>query len=64
MTFLFFTHILAAARFLCDRVAVIHQGEIVETGRAAQVIRDPQHDYTRKLIAAQPKFAYGGSNAR
>jgi len=61
VTFLFITHNLAAARFLCDRIAVIHNGEIVETGSAEQIIRDPQHDYTRKLIAAQPAFVYGGA---
>jgi peptide/nickel transport system ATP-binding protein len=60
VTFLFITHNLAAARFLCDRIAVIHNGEIVETGPAEKIIREPQHDYTRKLIAAQPVFAYGG----
>jgi len=61
VTFLFITHNLAAARFLCDRIAVIHQGEIVETGTAEKVIKDPQHDYTRKLISAQPSFTYGGA---
>lgn len=61
VTFLFITHNLAAARYLCDRIAVIHNGEIVETGLAEDVIRKPQHDYTRKLIAAQPAFAYGGA---
>ena len=60
VTFLFITHNLAAARFLCDRIAVIHNGEIVETGPADKIIREPQHEYTRKLIAAQPAFAYGG----
>jgi peptide/nickel transport system ATP-binding protein len=59
VTFLFITHNLAAARYLCDRIAVIHHGEIVESGSAEQIIRDPQHDYTRKLIAAQPAFTYG-----
>lgn len=59
VTFLFITHNLAAARFLCDRIAVIQQGEIVETGTAEQIIRNPQHAYTRRLIAAQPAFAYG-----
>ncbi|MEK6195314.1 MAG: ATP-binding cassette domain-containing protein, partial [Deltaproteobacteria bacterium] len=60
VTFLFITHNLAAARFLCDRIAVIHNGEIVETGPADKIIREPLHEYTRKLIAAQPAFAYGG----
>ena len=63
VTFLFITHNLAAARFLCDRIAVIHHGEIVESGPAEKIIREPQHDYTRKLIAAQPAFAYGGAGS-
>ena len=63
VTFLFITHNLAAARYLCDRIAVIHNGEIVETGPAEKIIREPQHDYTRKLIAAQPAFAYGGAGS-
>ncbi|MCG6909166.1 MAG: ATP-binding cassette domain-containing protein [Deltaproteobacteria bacterium] len=64
VTFLFITHNLAAARYLCDRIAVIHQGEIVETGKTEEIIRAPQHAYTRRLIAAQPKFAYGGAEGK
>jgi peptide/nickel transport system ATP-binding protein len=58
MTFLFITHNLAAARYLCDRVAVIHDGVIVETGVADDIIRNPQHPYTQKLIQAQPGFSF------
>ena len=56
MTFLFITHNLAAARYLCDRVAVIHDGRIVEVNTAQKIIEQPQHPYTRKLIAVQPSF--------
>lgn len=56
MAFLFITHNLAAAKYLCDRVAVIHNGNIVEIGTTKEVIENPQHDYTKKLIAAQPGF--------
>ena len=56
VTFMFITHSLAAARYLCDRVAVIYEGEIVETGTADTVIRNPQHPYTRALISAHPHF--------
>ena len=56
VTFLFITHSLAAALYLCDRIAVIRNGEIVETGPARNVIRNPQHPYTRELIRAQPRF--------
>ncbi|MBU0464480.1 MAG: ATP-binding cassette domain-containing protein [Proteobacteria bacterium] len=58
MTFLFITHNLAAARYLCDRIAVIHNGVIVETGSADMVIKNPQHPYTKKLILAQPGFNF------
>jgi len=54
MTLLFITHNLAAARYLCNRVAVIHNGVIVETGMADDVIKNPQHPYTKKLVLAQP----------
>jgi peptide/nickel transport system ATP-binding protein len=59
MTFLFITHNLAAARYLCDRIAVIHEGHIVEVNTAENIIRNPEHPYTRKLIKVQPGFKYG-----
>jgi peptide/nickel transport system ATP-binding protein len=55
-TFLFITHSLAAALYLCDRIAVIRGGEIVEKGPAKQIIRSPAHPYTRELIKAQPRL--------
>ncbi|WP_457553217.1 ABC transporter ATP-binding protein [Desulfobacula sp.] len=58
MTILFITHNLAAARYMCNQIAVIHNGVIVETGMADIVIQDPQHAYTRKLIQAQPGFNF------
>ncbi len=58
MTFLFITHNLAAAKYLCDHIAVIHEGVIVETGIAGDIIRNPQHPYTQKLIQAQPGFSF------
>ncbi len=58
MTFLFITHNLAAAKYLCDRVAVIHEGHIVEVNTAEQIIRNPEHPYTKKLIEVQPGFRY------
>lgn len=58
VSFLFITHDLAAARFFCDRIAVIHKGRIVETGRTNEVIGNPRHDYTKALINAQPRFSF------
>ncbi|MBW1941746.1 MAG: ABC transporter ATP-binding protein [Deltaproteobacteria bacterium] len=56
VTILFITHSLAAARYLCDSVAVLYRGHLVEIGSADDVIRDPRHPYTQALLDALPKF--------
>jgi oligopeptide/dipeptide ABC transporter ATP-binding protein len=56
VTLLFITHNLAAARYLCDRIAVIYRGTLVEMGNADEVIRHPAHPYTQALIDALPRF--------
>lgn len=55
-TILFITHNLAAARYLCDRIAVIYRGHLMEVGPADDVIQNPKHPYTQALIDALPKF--------
>jgi microcin C transport system ATP-binding protein len=57
MSMLFITHDLGIVRKIADRVCVMTRGKIVETGRTADVFRDPQHEYTRHLLAAEPKGA-------
>jgi peptide/nickel transport system ATP-binding protein len=59
MTFLFITHNLAAANYLCGRIAVIHEGHIVEVNTADRIIQQPEHPYTKKLIQVQPGFNFG-----
>jgi oligopeptide/dipeptide ABC transporter ATP-binding protein len=56
VTLLFITHNLAAARYLCDRIAVIYKGTLVEKGSADEVIQKPCHPYTQALIDALPRF--------
>lgn len=51
---LLITHDLAAAGAVCDRIAVMHRGEIVEEGPAQQVLGAPAHPYTRSLLAHAP----------
>lgn len=58
MAFLFITHNLAAAKFLCDRMAVIHNGKIVEFGTTKEIIETPTHPYTQKLIQTHPGFKF------
>ncbi|MBO0359730.1 ABC transporter ATP-binding protein [Hymenobacter sp. BT186] len=55
ITYLFITHDLSVARFMSDRLLVMRQGQIVESGPAAGLYAHPQHEYTRQLLAAIPK---------
>jgi ABC-type glutathione transport system ATPase component len=52
ISYLFITHDLALAESFCDRLVVLHQGRVVESGSTDQVIGSPQHPYTRRLMEA------------
>jgi peptide/nickel transport system ATP-binding protein len=55
LSMLFISHNLAVVRYVSDVIAVMYLGRIVEVGRADDVLLDPQHPYTRELLAAAPR---------
>ncbi len=56
MAILYISHDLASVAGICDRIAILHEGQIVETGTTEQVLTNPQHEYTQRLMAAMPKM--------
>lgn len=56
MAILYISHDLPSVAGICDRIAILHQGQIVESGSTVQVLTRPQHEYTQRLIAAMPKM--------
>ena len=67
MSVLYISHDLLSVATISNRVAVMHQGEIVECRSTADIFRDPQHDYTRRLIRALPvvpNFAARAASAK
>ncbi|XDB00405.1 ATP-binding cassette domain-containing protein (plasmid) [Sulfitobacter sp. LCG007] len=57
LTYFFISHDLGVVRYLCDRLALIHRGRIVEEGDCAQIFDHPENDYTRMLLAAMPEVS-------
>src|SRR5690606_25134295 len=55
MAMLFITHDLSIVRRIADRVCVMTEGEIVESGPVGEIFANPQHEYTRHLLAAAPQ---------
>jgi ABC-type microcin C transport system duplicated ATPase subunit YejF len=56
LTYLFISHSMPLVRYLCDRVAVMQRGKLVELGDCEQVCDSPREEYTRRLIAATPEM--------
>ena len=56
LTYLFITHDLSVARFLCNRIAVMNQGKIVELRETEALFNSPQHPYTKTLLNAAPQL--------
>jgi ABC-type oligopeptide transport system ATPase subunit len=55
LTYLFISHSMPVVRYLCDRIAVMRAGEIVELGSSEQITSAPAHPYTRTLLEATPE---------
>jgi peptide/nickel transport system ATP-binding protein len=62
MAILYISHDLASVAGICDRIAILHHGEIVECAATEQIFSNPQHEYTRRLMAALPRV--GSSNPK
>ncbi len=60
LSYLLITHNIAVVAFLADYVGVMHRGKILEQGPVEQVLFQPQHEYTRKLLSAVPKYDFAG----
>jgi oligopeptide/dipeptide ABC transporter ATP-binding protein len=54
VSYLYITHDLAVARYMCDRIAVMYLGKIVEVGPTEEILANPRHPYTRALLSAVP----------
>jgi peptide/nickel transport system ATP-binding protein len=56
MAILYISHDLASVAGICDRIAILHEGNIVEVGTTEEIMTNPRHEYTQRLMAALPKI--------
>lgn len=54
LTYLFISHNMGVVKYLCDRIGVLHKGELVEVGSNEMIFNEPNQDYTKKLLASVP----------
>jgi ABC-type dipeptide/oligopeptide/nickel transport system ATPase component len=64
MAILYISHDLASVAGICDRVAILHEGEIVECGATEQIFISPKHAYTQRLMAAIPRPLLQGAQSQ
>jgi peptide/nickel transport system ATP-binding protein len=64
MAILYISHDLASVAGICDRVAILHEGQIVESGSTNNVLTAPQHEYTQRLLASMPRMPLGMAVAK
>src|SRR5712671_2686232 len=62
MAILYISHDLPSVAEICHRVAILHEGRIVECGTREQIFTSPQHEYTRRLMAALPQMPLSSSS--
>ncbi|HED52877.1 MAG TPA: ABC transporter ATP-binding protein [Phycisphaerales bacterium] len=55
LSYMFISHDMAVVRHMCERIAVMYKGKIVEIGERDQILYDPQHEYTKRLLASVPR---------
>ncbi len=60
MAILYVSHDLASVAGICDRIAILHQGTVVECGTTEQIFSWPRHEYTQRLMAALPRILPAG----
>lgn len=56
MAILYISHDLASVAGICDRIAILHEGQIVECNATEAIFANPQHEYTKRLMAAMPQM--------